>query len=711
MIQEIKNRIYNAINNIFFPVCCLDYNTKELIYTNLSFNKLFENVSDTNIEIISTVLLNSANLQVIDNCVLSAKESGTANIELNLLTGNKNNLLLKGFCILDTNETTENNVLTLFFNEVNTSNNNVDNNSTNNVYSIVSNVKDAFFSLDKKGNIVYSNKAFETLVNKTNTELSNKSIYEHLADGKITLFEKHFNTSVKDNLLVEFEDYFPALDKWLYVLIFPTGDNISVFLHNITLDKKNHELLVESEQKFHLISENSPMFIWTTDENLKHTFFNKTFINFSGLDSKELIRKDWIHLVHPDDLEKVTIYRHRGFTYKVEINFEARLMRKDGEYRWIKINATPQMHLDGTFNGFLGNGVDITDLKYYYEKITEKNSELENALNESRRLSGMLNKTSNVLVLTDSAGKITWVNDAFTKLTEYTLEEVIGKKPGPLVYGPETSHETMDILHEAIQKKEITRVEILNYSKNGRKIWFDLRIEPIFKNGEPEGYIAIQIDITKRKNDEVVIKERNEKLREFSFITSHELRHEFSKILMILNMAKTIPNNFEDFKNLLQHLEAPADKINSILSKLNTSLTIESKQKDLHERLQEIDEIKEICFVDDDQLTNMVHKQIIKIMMPGIPIRVFENVDSILNYLKIQPFYNRFIFLDLNFNNTKSGWDFLDEYQKMEINAPVFILSSSIDDSDIKKAKSYKCVLDYIIKPLTVDTLQKLIQK
>ena len=366
--------------------------------------------------------------------------------------------------------------------------------------------------------------------------------------------------------------------------------------------------------------------------------------------------------------------------------------------------------LSGAENHQVVTGI-CTDLKDYYEALEEKNRALEHALNESRRLSSILNKTSNILVLTDVDGKITWVNEAFTRYKEYTLEEVIGKKPGPLVYGPETSLDTINILHEGILKKEITRVEILNYSKSGNKMWLDLRIEPIFKNGVPEGYMAIEMDITKRKKDEMAIKERNEKIKEFSFITSHDLRHEFSKVMMLLNMAKTQEYTVDDYKTLFNHLEGPVNRINSIISKINANLYLGDASGNLGDRLNEMDEIREICLVDDDALTNMIHKQIIKIILPQTPIRVYETVDAALNYFKVQPHSNRLIFLDLVFMNGKSGWDFLEEYQKSELTAPVIILSSSIDNADLERSKRYKNVLEYFVKPLTAETLHKYIRK
>ena len=578
-------------------------------------------------------------------------------------------------------------------------------------FSILDNIKDVFFSLDRNGYFLFYNKAFARYIQTMGVDVTNKTIWEVFPDAKGLLFENAWHQTIDDQTSVEFEELLPSLGRWLSILTYPTTAGMSVFVHDITRKKENNDLLIQSERKFHLMSDNSPMFIWTFDEHLNPVFYNKTFLDFAGMTMESLMDEGWMTLLHEDDFETARREWDDGIFGRKEISIECRLQRHDSVYRWIKLTGTPQIDAAGALMGYLVNGVDITDLKYYYETLEGKNRELGHALNESRRLSEILNKTTNILVLTDVEGKITWVNNAFTKYKEYTLAEVIGKKPGPLVYGPETSLDTINILHEGIQKKEITRVEILNYSKTGVKMWLDVRIEPIFKNGIPEGYMAIEMDISKRKKDELAIKERNEKIKEFSFITSHDLRHEFSKVMMLLNLAKTKEYTVDDYKALFIHLEAPVNRINHIISKINSNLYLGDISDNITDRLNEMDEIKEICLVDDDELTNMIHKQIIKIILPQTPIRVYDSVEGALSYLKIQPHNNRIIFLDLMFMNGKSGWDFLDEYEKLEFTAPVIILSSSIDNDDLARSKKYRTVLEYFVKPLTAETLHKYIKK
>lgn len=108
--------------------------------------------------------------------------------------------------------------------------------------------------------------------------------------------------------------------------------------------------------------------------------------------------------------------------------------------------------------------------------------------------------TNNIMILTDEVGKILWVNDAFTLTTEFEFSEVVGKVPGHLLQGPKTDLSTVQIIKEAIQKGEIFKVEILNYSKSGKEYWLNLEGHPIRnKDDRITNFLAIETVITKEK--------------------------------------------------------------------------------------------------------------------------------------------------------------------------------------------------------------------
>ncbi len=125
-------------------------------------------------------------------------------------------------------------------------------------------------------------------------------------------------------------------------------------------------------------------------------------------------------------------------------------------------------------------------------------------ITDKKRLSAQVEKlaliasrTNNAVIFTDPKGLITWVNKGFEKITEYAFEEVIGKKPGSFLQGPETDQATIAKMRAYLKQEESFKVELLNYSKSGRKYWLDIEVQPLKSNeGVLLGYMAVESDIT-----------------------------------------------------------------------------------------------------------------------------------------------------------------------------------------------------------------------
>lgn len=115
-----------------------------------------------------------------------------------------------------------------------------------------------------------------------------------------------------------------------------------------------------------------------------------------------------------------------------------------------------------------------------------------------------------------------------------------------------------------------------------------------------------------------------------------------------------------------------------------------------------------IVLVDDDALTNMLNRKVIHSINPSMPVEVFLDIDDALEFLKEKDKEGGcLILLDINFPG-KNGWDFLDAYQQFEKPSKIIMLSSSIDTSDQRKAKSHPLVLDYVTKPLSFDFIESI---
>ncbi len=123
--------------------------------------------------------------------------------------------------------------------------------------------------------------------------------------------------------------------------------------------------------------------------------------------------------------------------------------------------------------------------------------ELAAAKANAERLADIARHTTNVVVLTDAARRITWVNEGFTRVTGYTAAEVLGKSPGALLQFEATDPSTVAAIRAALDAAQPFAGKIMNRGKTGRVYWLDLSIQPQFgPGGDLVGYMAIETDIT-----------------------------------------------------------------------------------------------------------------------------------------------------------------------------------------------------------------------
>ena len=115
------------------------------------------------------------------------------------------------------------------------------------------------------------------------------------------------------------------------------------------------------------------------------------------------------------------------------------------------------------------------------------------------RLTLVARLTSNGVVITDAEGRIVWVNDAFERLTGYPLAEARGRRPGRLLQCEDSDPATVRAMGEAVRAGRAIRTEVLNHSKDGRRYWLDIDIQPLHDaQGALTGFIAVESDITER---------------------------------------------------------------------------------------------------------------------------------------------------------------------------------------------------------------------
>ena len=115
------------------------------------------------------------------------------------------------------------------------------------------------------------------------------------------------------------------------------------------------------------------------------------------------------------------------------------------------------------------------------------------------RLSLVARHTQNMVVIADLQRRIAWANDAFTRISGYTLAEAVGRKPAELLQTPSTDPAAVLRMRAAMDAGQGVRVELVNRSKTGREYWLDIDIQPLFDaTGALAGFISVQTDVTEQ---------------------------------------------------------------------------------------------------------------------------------------------------------------------------------------------------------------------
>jgi|RhiMethySRZTD1v2_1073278.scaffolds.fasta_scaffold14931_5 PAS domain S-box-containing protein len=142
------------------------------------------------------------------------------------------------------------------------------------------------------------------------------------------------------------------------------------------------EALRESEERFRLIANTAPVMIWMSGTEKQITYLNQTWLDFTGLPLDAVLGQRRTQLLHPDDAERSREAYGKAFEQREAFQMEHRLRRHDGEYRWVMTAGVPRYDVDGSFVGYIGTAVDITERKLAEEALSTVSQKLIEAHEE-----------------------------------------------------------------------------------------------------------------------------------------------------------------------------------------------------------------------------------------------------------------------------------------------------------------------------------------
>jgi len=136
-----------------------------------------------------------------------------------------------------------------------------------------------------------------------------------------------------------------------------------VVMRDLTEEHRIRFSLQETEARFRNMADHSPVMLWMSGTDGLCTFFNQTWLAFTGRSLEDELGVGWAEGVHPEDFQRCMDHYIEAFGERRMFEMEYRLQRADGEWRWILDRGTPRWTGDSEFAGYIGSCVDITDHK------------------------------------------------------------------------------------------------------------------------------------------------------------------------------------------------------------------------------------------------------------------------------------------------------------------------------------------------------------
>jgi PAS domain S-box-containing protein len=351
------------------------------------------------------------------------------------------------------------------------------------------------------------------------------------------------------------------------------GKNLS---ESIALLELNNKELSKANERYDLVAKATSDTIWDWNIENNNFIWNKGIQEIFGHQEKDIVENLdwWFEKIHPQDSLKISVKIYAAID---DLNSD----KWYDEYRF--------RCADGSYKYVINRGFFIRDSENKAIRMIGAIQDVTKQKTEEQRLrlfETVITKTNEAVILSELTedsenNSILFVNPVFNEITGYYSSDVIGN-PISSFLKLESNDKAYGELNLALKKKENAQFQIKNRKKNGDKYWINLSITPITdKDDQQTHWIFILRDITveKQKEEErekliIELTQNNKDLKQFSYITAHNLKAPLSNLTSLLSLLEDIHIDDKELQDILDGFSKSTELLNDTINDLSKIIVI-----------------------------------------------------------------------------------------------------------------------------------------
>ncbi|WP_167577765.1 PAS domain S-box protein [Ammoniphilus sp. YIM 78166] len=421
-------------------------------------------------------------------------------------------------------------------------------------YAILERITDGFFAVDNRWNFTYVNTAATRLLFRSREDLVGKNVWIEFPEAVNLPFYEQYNRTVKEQVPVSFDAYFPPLETWYDVRAYPSPNGLTVYFRDITKQKLEEH---EKEQHYKSLFHQNPDAVFSFDLEGNYLSVNPAMEHLLGYREEEFLKQSFIPLVSKDDIER-TLEHYKIAAQGTTQRYQTKVLHKNGHIVHVDVTNMPIIVNDKVV-GVYGVAKDITPRKQAEDALQTKTQQLES----------LIENNVDAILIFNRQGQVTQANKAFEDLFGWTKQEVVGLGLYELPFIPTEIIGEVEAFESEVNKgNHIIGAETTRLRKDGLSLTVMLNISPIKdSSGNQDGWSVTIRDLTEWKKSQEIL-QNTEKLSvagQLAAGIAHEIRN---PITAIKGFVQLMRSGYGDREEYFKIMSSEIERIEQILSEL-----------------------------------------------------------------------------------------------------------------------------------------------